>query len=74
MHEMDEGDEIEVRHHRRRRPSVAHGETAAARHDRASRHSTYPYTSASVPTILEATLEDWRPGVHQDSWSSAVST
>jgi hypothetical protein len=67
---MHEDDEVEVRRHRRKRPSVAHGETAAG-HDRASRQSTHPYTSASVPAMREALGEDWRPGV-QDSWSSAA--
>jgi hypothetical protein len=68
---MREGEHIEVRGHRRRRPSVAHGETAAGRHDRASR-ALYPYTGASVPAMREALDEDWRPGVSQDSWSSAA--
>jgi hypothetical protein len=71
MHEDDLG-EIHVRQHRRKRPAVAHGETAAARHDRASRHSTHPYTSASVPAIREALGEGWRrEAPRQDSWSSA---
>ena len=57
---------------RRARSEMAHGETAAARHDRGSRHSTHPYTSASVPAIREALGEDWRPEApQQDSWSSA---
>jgi hypothetical protein len=71
---MHEGDDVAVRAHRRRRArsEMAHGDTAAVRHDRASRHSTHPYTSASVPAMREAMLEDWRPGVQQDSWSSAA--
>jgi hypothetical protein len=73
MHDMDEGDEIEVRHHRRRRPAVAHGETAAGRYDRASRQSAHPYTSASVPAMREAMGADWRrEAPQQDSWSSAA--
>jgi hypothetical protein len=74
MHDMHEDDGVAVRAHRRRRArsEMAHGETAAARHDRGSRHSTHPYTSASVPAIREALGEDWRPEApQQDSWSSA---
>jgi hypothetical protein len=69
---MHEDDHVEVRHHRRKRPSVAHGEVASARHDRAGRSAVHPYTSASVPTMREAMLEDWRPEARQDSWSSAA--
>jgi hypothetical protein len=75
MRELDQGDDVAVRAHRRRRArsEMAHGETAAARHDRASRHSTHPYTSASVPAMREALGEDWRPEApQQDSWSSAA--
>jgi hypothetical protein len=72
MRDMDEDDEIEVRHHRRRRPSVAHGETAALRHDRSGRHSTHPYNAVHAPAMREAMLENWRPEARQDSWSSAA--
>jgi hypothetical protein len=69
---MHKDDDIEVRRHRRKRPSVAHGETAAARHDRASRHSTHPYNAVHAPAMAEARGEDWRPKApQQDSWSSA---
>jgi len=68
---MHENEDVEVRRHRRKRPSVAHGETAAVRHDRASR-SVYPYTAEHAPAIREALGEEWRPGVRQDSWSSAA--
>ena len=69
---MHEDDEVEVRRHRRKRPGMAAGETAAGRHDRASRHSTHPYNAVHAPAIREAMDEDWRPEARQDSWSSAA--
>ena len=57
---MHEDDDVEVRRHRRKRPGMAAGETAAGRHDRASRQAAHPYTAASAPAIREALGEDWR--------------
>jgi hypothetical protein len=73
MRDMDEDDDVAVRAHRRRRArsEVAHGETAAARHDRAGR-SAYPYTAGHAPAMREALGEDWRPEARQDSWSSGA--
>jgi hypothetical protein len=74
MHDIDEGDDVAVRAHRRRRArsEMAHGESAAVRHDRGSRQAGYPYNAVHAPAMREAMLDDWRPEARQDSWSSAA--
>jgi hypothetical protein len=70
---MHEDDDVKVRRHRRKRPSVAHGETAVARHDRASRQATNFYNASHAPVMRQAAGEDWGGGrAQQDSWSSAA--